>query len=106
TTVTQGGASRRDRRAKRRASLKTKLACAFAAAIAVTVLAAWLVAQRRPTAPAPSPVEAAAMPSARTTAGAMGTPVHAVKAVSYPDEAKPRPPFGIRSASSGPYGFV
>jgi type III secretion protein D len=106
TAVTHSDALRHDRRGKRRASFNTKLGCAFAAAIVFTVIAAWLAARGRPTAPPPSPAEAAATPSARTTAGAMETPVRAVEAVLYPDEAKPRPPFGIRSASSGPYGFV
>lgn len=45
-------------------------------------------------------------PTTTIAAEPAGAPVPVIKGIVYPIETSERPPFGIRSATGGPYGFV
>lgn len=104
----QSATPRRDERGQRRASAKTRgSAIRVAILVAVIVLAtfvALLVLRGRPGAPARA---SAALASPANAASAAPRPtVRVISGTLYPKQAIGRPPFAIRSASSGPYGFV
>lgn len=84
-------------------SFNTRLRFALAAAIGLAcIVAALVVLRSRPTV-APSAVSTSSTEPALDAASA---PVRVVQSTVYPSQAVHRPPFEIRSASMGPYGFV
>ncbi|RDU96947.1 FHA domain-containing protein [Trinickia dinghuensis] len=97
--------SRRAQARKRPTSFAMKMSAALVIAIALTVLVAVLALPGRPSNPARS-AAASASASAVSALDADGPPIRVVSAIVYPEQAVRRPPFGIRSASTGPYGFV
>lgn len=106
-TAPQSGPRGRDRSRKRSAPFQTKLGLALATVAILTALAALTVPWVRN--PFHAGSLAAATLSARPGADAIApgkTPIRTVKALLYPSDAAPRPPFRIRSASAGHYGFV
>lgn len=98
----------RDERGKRSAPVRTKVkamlvaAIALTAAIVLTALAGLQALRGQPGAPARS--LSTQVPPAIATSNAV--PLRVISGTLYPNEAIGRPPFAIRSASSGPYGFV
>jgi type III secretion protein D len=98
------GASPREGNDERLAASKPVLIVALVAAVTVSALAAMLALQALPASPAhPATVTAATITSAPNAAG---TSVRLISGTVFPDEAIRQPPFGIRSASGGRYGFV
>ncbi|MGN6665828.1 MAG: FHA domain-containing protein [Trinickia sp.] len=70
----------------------------------IALIAAVLAWRSGPRNPAPASARPASAVNA--TADTPGATVRVITGTLYPNEAIGRPPFTIRSASSGPYGFV
>lgn len=104
----QSAAPRRDERGQRPTSAKTKwsaiLVSILVAVIVLTTFVALPALHGRPGAPARSSA-ALASPANVASAGPRAN-VRVISGTLYRKEAIGRPPFAIRSASSGPYGFV
>lgn len=102
--------ARHDECAKRPASVSTMSKATFVAAIGIAVLVGVLAWRSRPGVPARLPAvqapPAQAMSDASRAPLAPAAPVRAISATLYPNKPAGRPPFTIRSAISGPYGFV
>lgn len=114
----QAGIARGERRGRRPAPFKAALCIAFVAAIGATSLVTAL-ALRSPSvrtdasdatkSNAPNASNASNLSTLSAASLAPGTAIKPVRVVSgtvYPSQAVRRPPFAIRSASTGPYGFV
>lgn len=84
-------------------SFKTKLCLALAAAIGFAGIVAALTLQSPRADIVPS--HAATSPT-KPSLGRAGASVRVVNGTVYPSEVVRRPPFAIRSASTGPYAFV
>ena len=98
------GAPRVEGNHKRFGASKPVLSVALAAAIALSALAGMLAQQALPDSPPhPATVTATTITSAPSEAS---TSVRLISGTVYPDETIRQPPFGIRSASGGRYGFV
>ncbi|MGG1944065.1 FHA domain-containing protein [Trinickia sp. NRRL B-1857] len=82
---------------------RTKLAAAAGVAIASTAAVALLAIPGEP--PASTGAPQVVPPAATSPDQASGT-VRIARGALYPNEAVRRAPFSIRSASTGPYGFV
>jgi type III secretion protein D len=82
---------------------KASLTAAIGVAIVATAAVALLALPSKPTASTgvPQVVPLAASPPDRTSG-----PVRIAQGTLYPNDAVRQPPFAIRSASTGPYGFV
>ena len=117
----QAGIAHGEQRGRRPASFKLALCIAFVAAIGAISLATALVL-RSPSvrtdvsdttvsdaSTASTVSNVSPLSSASATPPSPGTaiePVRVVSATVYPSQAVRQPPFEIRSASTGPYGFV
>ncbi|MGN6651727.1 FHA domain-containing protein [Trinickia sp.] len=91
------------RRDGRPMSPKAKRCLALAAAIGFAGIVSALTLRSPRVGSAPS--HAATSP-AQSAPDAARTPVRVVSGAVYPSQAVRRPPFEIRSASTGPYGFI
>jgi hypothetical protein len=79
---------------------------AVAAAVAVMAIAGLLTrfaVSSKPPAPMGATAEA---PTTTIAAEPALAPLPLIKGIVYPAETSERPPFGLRSATGGPYGFV
>lgn len=82
---------------------KTKLTAAIGVAIVSTAAVALIPLPGEPTA---STSATQVVPPAASSPDRPGEPVRIAQGAVYPNDAVRRPPFSIRSASTGPYGFI
>ncbi len=90
---------------KRRLSMRVKIGLGIAAAtIGCMSVVAALGARMTPAAFEPQAASAAA--NVAVSAQSASATVRTVKGIVYPSDAFAPPPFGVRSARGGPYGFL
>lgn len=108
-------------RDRRSISFKATLYIALATAIGLAGIAAVLALRGTPAGLVPSHADTPPVPPtklaklakptkptkpAKPTLAMASAPIRIVNGTVYPDQAVGRPPFAIRSVSTGPYGFV
>jgi len=91
---------------KAAARVKSKLTAAVGVAVVSTAAVALLALRSEPTASTAATGTQQVVPPAASSPDRSSGPARIAQATLYPNEAIRRPPFSIRSASTGPYGFV